>query len=293
MFSFCADPSVLPAWQWYACYLTSGTHMAFYGSFGVVLLLLFLAAPASLAIGFGGALAMRSRLLPVRMLGKGYTSLVRGVPDIVFFLFIPIAIGQGIEYLLHHVYCPDWDQPLRQGNDFRVCSAAQMPPRGSPAWAYNLYGFVLALVAFAIVFGAFVANTLFGAMRAVPHAQIETAEAYGMSRRQAFMRVVLPQMWIFALPGLSNIWMILVKASPLLFLLGIQDIVYWARELGGQKTSFYKYPHPDWRVWYFLGVLVFYLALTWVSERFFDRLMNRLSVGQATSGGDRQRRKAA
>jgi polar amino acid transport system permease protein len=98
---------------------------------------------------------------------------------------------------------------------------------------------------------------------------------------------VLPQTWIYALPGLSNLWMILVKASPLLFLLGIQDIVYWARELGGSKIGFYTYPHPDWRLWYFLVVLVFYLLLTAVSERGFNRLMDRMSIGQATAGGER------
>jgi polar amino acid transport system permease protein len=87
--------------------------------------------------------------------------------------------------------------------------------------------------------------------------------------------------------------MILIKATPLLFLLGIQDIVYWARELGGSKTSFYSYPHPDWRLWYFLVVLVFYLALTWMSEVGFARLMERMNIGQATSGGERQRRGAA
>ncbi|MCH8552034.1 MAG: ABC transporter permease subunit [Natronospirillum sp.] len=251
-------------------------------------MLLLLAAPSALLVGFGGALAMRSKFLPLNMLGRGYTSLVRGVPDIVFFLFVPIAIGQGVEYIMHQINCPDWDQPIRQGNDFIVCRDAQVPPRGSPSWMYNAWGFLLALIAFAVVFGAFVANTLYGAMRAVPKGQIETAEAYGMSKRQTFRRIILPQMWVYALPGLSNIWMILTKATPLLFLLGIQDIVYWARELGGAKTSLYKYPHPDWRVWYFLVVLAFYLCLTALSERFFDRMMNRFSVGQATSGGDRQ-----
>jgi polar amino acid transport system permease protein len=72
---------------------------------------------------------------------------------------------------------------------------------------------------------------------AVPRAQVETAESYGMSRAQVFRRVIVPQMWVYALPGLSNLWMILIKATPLLFLLGIQDIVYWARELGGTKTA--------------------------------------------------------
>jgi polar amino acid transport system permease protein len=121
-------------------------------------------------------------------------------------------------------------------------------------------------------------------MRSVPRTQVETAEAYGMSARQTFWRIVVPQMWVYALPGLSNLWMILVKATPLLFLLGVEDIVYWARELGGSKTSAFTYPHPDWRLWYFLGLLVFYLLLTRISEIALERLTRRLSRGQGVGG---------
>jgi polar amino acid transport system permease protein len=293
MFSFCTDPSSLPDWQWFACYLTTATHWALYRSVLVVLTLLALAAPLALALGFLGALAIRSGNIVLRGVGLTYVSMVRGVPDIIFFLFVPLAIDQGVEFLLHHIRCPDWEGSVWRGNDFVVCAAAKMPLATSPAWVHNLWGFSLALVAFSIVFGAFAANTLHGAMAAVPRAQLETAEAYGMTRAQAFRRVLLPQMWVYALPGLSNLWMILTKATPLLFLLGIQDIVYWARELGGAKTSLFAYPHPDWRVWYFLGVLVFYLMMTWASQKVFDRLMARLNRGQATAGGESLRRAAA
>jgi polar amino acid transport system permease protein len=292
MFPFCTDPSSLPDWQWFACYLTTNTHFALYRSVLVVLTLLALAAPLALALGFLGALALRSGHAALRGIGLVYVSMVRGVPDIIFFLFVPIAIDQGVEFILHQIRCPDWEGSVWRGNDFVVCQAAKMPLSTSPAWMHDLWGFALATTAFAIVFGAFAANTLFGAMQAVPRAQLETAEAYGMTRAQAFRRVLLPQMWVYALPGLSNLWMILTKATPLLFLLGIQDIVYWARELGGAKTSLFAYPHPDWRVWYFLGVLVFYLMLTWISQKVFDRLMIRLSHGQATAGGESLRRAA-
>ncbi len=293
MFSFCIEPATLPQWQWFACYLTTATHLQFYRSFGVVLVLLAITAPVALGMGMLGALALRARLWPVRLVGQGYVNLVRGVPDIVFFLFVPIALGQGIEWVLHHINCPDWEQPIRQGNDFIVCREAKVPPNNAARWVFELYAFIMAVVAFALVFGAFVANTLYGAMQAVPRAQVETAEAYGMTRGQAFRRVVMPQMWVYALPGLSNIWQILIKATPLLFLLGIQDAVYWARELGGQKTSLYAYPHPDWRMWYFLALLCFYLLLTWGSERVFARLNDRLSHGQATAAGERLRKAAA
>jgi polar amino acid transport system permease protein len=127
----------------------------------------------------------------------------------------------------------------------------------------------------------------------VPKAQLETAEAYGMSHRQVFWRVLVPQMWVYALPGLSNLWLILIKATPLLFLLGVQDIVYWARELGGSKTSAFEYPHPDWRLWYFLVLLVFYLCFTRVSEIVLARIAARLSRGQATAAGEAMRKAAA
>ena len=293
MFPFCTDPSILPDWQWMACYLTTETHFALYRSVGTVLLLLALVAPLALALGFAGAMAVRSHNPALRGTGLVYVSMVRGVPDIIFFLFVPLAIDQGLEWLMHHIRCPDWTDPIWRGNDFVVCPQAKIPPAGAATWVQSLWAFVLAVAAFALVFGAFAANTLHGAMQAVPRAQLETAEAYGMTRAQAFRRVLLPQMWVYALPGLSNLWMILTKATPLLFLLGIQDVVFWARELGGAKTSLFLYPHPDWRVWYFLAVLVFYLCLTWVSQKAFDALMARLSHGQATAAGEAQRRAAA
>jgi polar amino acid transport system permease protein len=158
---------------------------------------------------------------------------------------------------------------------------------------HEAYGFSTAVLAFAVVFGAFAANVIHGAMTAVPRGQLETAEAYGMTRRQSFWRILVPQMWVYALPGLSNLWQILVKATPLLFLLGVEDIVYWARELGGSKTSTFDYPHPDWRLYYFLFLLVFYLALTQLSEMVFARIMRRLSLGQATASGDAMRKATA
>ncbi|NIZ15224.1 ABC transporter permease subunit [Phaeobacter sp. HF9A] len=293
MFSSCTDPANLDMLPWLSCYLTTGKHLAFYASFGTVLLLLAVTAPLALLFGFAGASVARSRITPLAWLGKGYIAIVRGVPDIAFFLFFVIALDQAVEWLRHKVKCPDWDQPIRQGNDFVVCQIAKMPLNSAPQWVHEVYGFSLAMVTFAIVFGAFAANVLYGAMQAVPRAQIETAEAYGMSRSQSFWRIVVPQMWLYALPGLSNLWMVLIKATPLLFLLGVEDIVYWARELGGAKTTrFTEYPHDDWRMWYFLGLLLFYLAFTKLSEIVLTRITRRLSHGQATLGGEALRKDA-
>lgn len=288
MFEVCAEPKTLEGLTWLGCYLTTGKHMAFYTSFGTVLLLLMVTAPAALLFGFGGALASRSAIAPLRWFGKGYIAMVRGVPDIVFFLFMPIALDQGFEFVRHKIFCPEVLEPVRQGNDFVVCKIAKLPLGSSAQWVHEIYGFALAALSFAIVFGAFAGNVLYGAMKAVPKAQIETGAAYGMTPSVIFRRIIFPQMWLYALPGLSNLWQILIKATPLLFLLGVEDIVYWARELGGAKTSAFSYPHPDWRLWYFLALLVFYLAVTYGSEKLFARLIQKADYTKGKQGQSAQ-----
>jgi polar amino acid transport system permease protein len=292
MFAACATPKVIEGLTWAMCYLTSGKHLDFYGSFVTVLLLLAVTAPVAMALGFGGAMAARSQIAPLRWFGKAYTAMVRGVPDIVYFLFFVIALDQGIEYLNHLRVCEDLSQPVFRGLEFHVCAEAKVPPATASPFKFQAYSFGLAVITFAIVFGAFVANVIYGAMQAVPRAQLETAEAYGMSHGQVFRRVLVPQMWTYALPGLTNLWMILIKATPLLFLLSVKDIVYYARELGGTKTQAYDYPHPDWRLYYFLGLLVFYLLMTKLSEIVLTRISNRLSKGQATAAGEAMRKAA-
>ena len=116
MFSFCADPTAIEGLTWLSCYLTTGKHMAFYLSFLVVLVLLALAAPAAMLFGFAGALACRSRLTPVRLLGQGYITMVRGIPDIAFFLFVPVALDQAFEFLRHKTFCNEITQPVWRGN---------------------------------------------------------------------------------------------------------------------------------------------------------------------------------
>jgi polar amino acid transport system permease protein len=292
MFAACADPKAIEGLTWVFCYLTSAKHVDFYWSFLTVLLLLAITAPAALGMGFMGATAARSHIAPVSWLGKIYIWMVRGVPDIIFFLFFVIALDQALEYVKNLFVCDGGAWPW-QGLEFRVCQEAKVPLAKSSAFWHQAYGFGLAVVTFAIVFGAFVANVIYGAMQAVPRAQLETAEAYGMSRAQVFRRILVPQMWVYALPGLGNLWMILIKATPLLFLLGVKDIVYYARELGGSKTQAYEYPHGDWRLWYFLGLLIFYLIFTRISEIGISKITRKLSHGQATSGGEALRKAAA
>ena len=170
MFAFCQDPSELETLRWLACYLTTGVHFSFYFSFIKVLGILAVTAPVALAFGFLGAMAARSRFIPFSAIGKSYIAIVRGVPDIAFFLFFVIALDQAFEWLRHSYLCPDWEEPIRQGTDFIVCPAAKLPLGSAPEVVHEAYAFGLAVITFSLVFGAFAANVLFGAMRAVPRA---------------------------------------------------------------------------------------------------------------------------
>ena len=85
--------------RWLACYLTTGVHLSFYWSFVTVLTLLAITAPVALGFGFVGAMVARSRIVPLSWIGKAYIAIVRGVPDIAFFLFFVIALDQLIEGL--------------------------------------------------------------------------------------------------------------------------------------------------------------------------------------------------
>lgn len=287
MFEYCADPRSLEGLAWASCYLTTATHFSFYWSFVTVIILLAVTAPVALAFGYAGATAARSNVAPISWIGRIYVAAVRGVPDIVFFLFFVIALDQGLEWIKQLFVCDPINWMAWKNGEFRVCSAAKIPHSTAPAYIVSAYSFSVAVLTFAIVFGAFAANVLLGAMQAVPRAQLETAEAYGFSPRQVHRKILVPQMWTYALPGLSNLWLILIKASPLLFILGLKDAVYWARELGSAKTSGNNpYPHGDWRLYYFLALLLFYLAMTKISEIGLSKLTTRLSRGQATRSGE-------
>jgi polar amino acid transport system permease protein len=278
MFEYCSDPSILGTFDWFSCYLTNGKHLLFYKSFALIILLLLITAPLSILLGLLAAVGIKSTSFLLRVISKTYANIVRGIPDIIFFLFIPITIDQVIEFSRHKIKCPNVIESVWQGNDFIVCSAAKLPLNSDPQWIHDIYGFSLAILSFTIVYGAFAANTFYGAMNSVVQSQIDTGKSFGMNRRQIYLRIIFPQMWRYALPGLSNLWMLLIKSTPLLFLLGIQDIVYWARELGGSKTSIFQYPHPDWRIWYFIALLIFYLLLTKVSENIIKKISKKLYI---------------
>ena len=132
MFEICVDPEKLSGLSWLTCYITTPKHLNLFYSVGTVLLLLLLTAPTALLFGFGGAVMARSKILLIKIVGNAYISIVRGVPDIAFFLFFVIALDQLFEWTRHKVLCPEWNDPIRQGNDFVVCTICLLYTSPSP-----------------------------------------------------------------------------------------------------------------------------------------------------------------
>ena len=253
-------------------YLTNGKHLAWYASVQYTLIAAVFGAFLAVCFGLIGAGLKRSSFFPLRAVGNAYTTMVRGIPDVLFILFFPLAFEQLVEYVIAQ----------------RQCSPAELdsgawPPCDAAQWYLSTTEYlVMACVSLGIVYGAFAANVIHGAMNAVPKGQLEAARSYGFSPAQVFWRFQVRQMWVYALPGLSNVWMLLLKATAFLSLLQIADIVLWAERLGAPNfIARVGLVHPDWRWKYYFVLFVFYILMAILSERFFARLQKRASRGMA------------
>ena len=258
-------------------YISNGKHLAWYASVRFTLITAVAGAGCAVLFGLLGAAMKRSSFLPFKLAGDFYTTIVRGVPDVLFIIFFPLAFEQAVEFLMSRVKC----------SPEAIAAATQWPPCDAAQWYLGTGHYLtMACVSLGIVYGAFAANVIHGAMQAVPRGQLEAAAAYGFTPRQVFWRFQVRQMWIYALPGLSNVWMLLLKATSFLSLLQIPDIVLWADRLGSANYFPIKgLVHPDWRWKSSLVLFVFFILLTLLSERFFAILQARASRGIAIPEG--------
>lgn len=194
----------------------------------------------SLAIGFvlgllaaGGKLS-QSRVL--RTLAEGYTLLIRGIPELLIILLVYYSGGAAIQAVLKTV-------GFEGAFDFNKRLAGAL--------------------ALGLIFGAFASEVFRGAFMAVPKGQIEAGIAAGMTRSQVFRRIRFPQMLRFAIPGLGNLWMVLLKDTSLVSVIALDELMREtnvAAEATQQPFVFYA------------GATVLYLLLTVVSDVFRARL---------------------
>ena len=158
----------------------------------------------SVLLGLIGASAKLSSIKVLRIPAQLYTTLIRGVPDLVLMLLIFYSLQTWLTSL---TVALGWDY-------------IEIDPFGA------------GIITLGFIYGAYFTETFRGAILAVPRGQMEAATAYGLSRAQRFRFVVFPQMMRFALPGIGNNWMVILKATALVSIIGLADLVKAAQDAG-------------------------------------------------------------
>ncbi len=191
----------------------------------------------ALALGLLGALAKLSSSRTAHAVATVYTTVIRGIPDIVL-MFIIFFGGQ----LLINIVGD------KLGLDYIEISE-----------------FTAGVVTIGFIFGAYMTETFRGAILSVPRGEIEAGFAYGMTPVQVFLRVTFPACVRHALPGFGNNWLVLAKTTALVSVIGLEDMVFRAAQAGGSLRQPFTF--------YFV-VAVLYLVITAVSDvgiRWLDR----------------------
>ena len=196
----------------------------------------------AVAIGLIGAAAKLSRSSVLATIFEGYTTLIRGVPDLVLMLLIFYGLQMMLNQLTDLL---GWSQ-------------------------FNIDPLVAGVITLGFIYGAYFTETFRGAFMAVPKGQIEAATSLGFSSSKILRRILFPAMMRYALPGIGNNWQVILKATALVSLLGLDDLVK-ATQIAGKGT---------WQPFYFAIVAgVVYLLFTTLSNGVLLLLEKRYSAG--------------
>ncbi|PZQ49365.1 MAG: hypothetical protein DI556_10850 [Rhodovulum sulfidophilum] len=210
----------------------------------VTIALAVLSLAIATLLGALGAAGRLSRSPVARGAVFLYTTVIRGVPDLVLLLLVYFG-GQRLLNTLLDLF---------------------------GAGPVTLSPFVAGVLSIGFIYGAYLTETFRGAFLAIPRGQIESASALGLRRWPLFRFVLLPQLIRFALAGYGNTWQVLVKSTAVVSVIGLSDLVGFANDAG--KTT--REPFI-----FFVAVLAGYLFITWASTRILALLERRAEVGYA------------
>ena len=197
----------------------------------------------SMLLGMVGAMAKLYGFKLLRLVAQIYTTVIRGIPDLVLMLLVYF----GGQVFINQV---------------------------APMVGYDEYidinPFMAGVSTIGFIFGAYMTETFRGAILAVNRGQLEAGNAYGMSGLQVFRRILMPQMVRHALPGFGNVWLVMVKTTALVSIIGLDDMVRKA----GLAAGATRLPFT------FYAVVAFnYLVITTVSIYVLKWLDTRYSAG--------------
>jgi octopine/nopaline transport system permease protein len=185
-------------------------------------------------IGTLVAFAKLARSRPARLLGDTYTTVLRGVPDLL------------VIYL------------------FYFGGSAAL---GAIAGLFGATGFIgvpafaTGALAIGVVSGAYQAEVYRGAYQTLSRGELEAARAVGMHRALMFRRIIAPQVLRYAIPGLGNVWQLVLKESALISVTGLVELLRQSQIAAGSTRRPFDF---------YLTAAALYLAITWVSTRLFQ-----------------------
>lgn len=200
-----------------------------------------------LLIGIPGAIARRSGIKGLSHVASGYSSAFRALPELVVISIIyfggSMVAGQVLSWF--------------GGGGYVEVDAL-----------------TAGIIALGLVQGAYQTEVFRGAFDAVPIGQWEAAQSLGLSRYSTFFKVILPQLWRLAFPGMSNLWMTVLKETALVSAIGLEDVVRSAQMAAASTRSPFIF---------FTAVVVAYLVITAVSNTVIAGLEIRVNRGYKTA----------
>lgn len=189
-----------------------------------------------------------ARWRPLAWLGTGLVTLFRGLPEILVVLFIYFGASQLL---------------LTLSDGFTVNLGFVQIPIQVAIENFDVSPFLCGVIALAILYSSYASQTLRGALKAVPSGQWESGQALGMKKTAIFFRLIMPQMWRHALPGLGNQWLVLLKDTALVSLISVNDIMLQTKSIATRTQEPFT--------WYVIAAGI-YLLITLFSQFVLKRI---------------------
>lgn len=205
----------------------------------------------AMLLGMLGALAKMAPYRWARAIATLYTTIIRGIPDLVLMMLIffggQILLNNGLSWF--NEFINQWLTARDPNHEW----VAYLPDY------VDISPFVAGVLTIGFIFGAYMAETFRGAILAVDKGELEAAKAYGMSAAMSFRRILLPQMIRHAIPGFGNNWLVLLKTTALVSIIGLEDMVRISSLAAGST----KMPFT-----FYMAVAIIFLFFTSVSTVF-------------------------
>lgn len=202
----------------------------------------------AVVLGLLGATAKLSQNKILNWLAGIYSTVIRGIPDLVLMLLIFYGGQILLNLLLESVGYTEY---------------------------VEINPFVAGVLTIGFIYGAYMTETFRGAIMAIPKGQMEAGLAFGMSNTRVFFRITVPQMIRLALPSFTNNWLVLIKATALVSILGLPDMTMLAK----QAASAARGITPMAPMLFFLFTGAIYLAFTTISLVVLKQLDKKYSMG--------------